>query len=88
MGVFLHLQLLDTRTPFYEILCELGEQDRAERYRASGKDYWKLIPSYEDETPVERLVTVIRQERERLNAEIEMLNQRKDLLDTILSEYE
>ena len=82
------MQLLDTRIPFYDILYELEEQDRAERYRASGKDYWKLIPSYEDETPVERLVTVIRQERERLNTEIETLHQRKAQLDAILSEYE
>ena len=31
---------------------------------------------------------VIRQERERLDAEIEMLNQRKAQLDAILSDYE
>ena len=82
------IRLQDSYTPFYDGLCKLEEQDSAERYRASGKDYWKLIPSYEDETPVERLVTVIRQERERLNAEIETLHQRKAQLDAILGEYE
>ena len=81
-------QLRDPRWYCYSELCELEEQERAERYRESGKDYWKLIPCYEDNTPVERLVTVIRQERERLDTEIETLHQRKAQLDAILSDYE
>ena len=82
------IQLEDAYTPFYDALCKLEEQDRAERYRERGRDYWKLIPCYEDGTPVERLVAVIRQERERLDAEIETLHQRKAQLDAILSNYE
>ena len=42
-------QLRDPRAYCYSSLRELEEQERAERYRESGKDYWKLIPSYEDE---------------------------------------
>ena len=82
------IQLEDSYTPFYDALCKLEEQDGAERYRASGRDYWKLIPSYENGALVERLVTVIRQERERLDAEIDALHQRKAQLDAILSDYE
>ena len=82
------MQLLDPYTPFYGRLRELERQGSAVRHRDSGRDYWKLIPSYKDETPVERLVAIIRQERERLDAEIEMLNQRKVQLDAILSESE
>ena len=81
-------QLRDRRAYCYSSLCELEGQERAERYRESGKDYWKLIPCYEDNTPVERLVAVIRQEYERLDAEIETLHQRKAQLDAILSDYE
>ena len=81
-------QLLDRRAYCYNNLCELEGQERAERYRESGRDYWKLIPCYEDNTPVERLVAVIRQEYERLDAEIETLHQRKAQLDAILSNYE
>ena len=82
------IQLLDTHTPFYGRLRELEGQDKAERYRSSGKDLWKLIPSYENESPDRRLVRVIQQERERLGAEIETLRQRVTQLDIILSEYE
>ena len=81
-------QLLDPRAYCYSSLRELKGQERAERYRESGRDYWKLIPCYEDNTPVERLVAVIRQEYERLDAEIETLHQRKAQLDAILSESE
>ena len=82
------MQLMDTYTPFYGRLRELVKQGSAVQHKASGRDYWKLIPCYEDGTPVERLVAVIRQERERLDAEIETLHQRKAQLDAILSNYE
>jgi len=82
------IQLLDTHTPFYGRLRELEGQGKAERYRNSGKDLWKLIPSYEDEFPIGRLVAVIQQERERLRTEIETLRQRIAQLDTILNDYE
>ena len=82
------IQLEDTYTPFASALIKLEEEDKAERYRERGRDYWKLIPCYEDDTPVERLVAVIRQEYERLDTKIETLHQRKAQLDAILSEYE
>ena len=44
------MQLLDSYTPFYGRLRELEKQGSAVRHRASGRDYWKLIPSYKDET--------------------------------------
>ena len=40
-------QLLDRRVYCYSSLRELEEQGRAERYRESRTDYWKLIPCYE-----------------------------------------
>ncbi len=41
-------RLLDPRAYCYSSLRELEGQERAERYRESGRDYWKLIPCYED----------------------------------------
>lgn len=82
------IQLLERHAPFYGALRELERQGSAERYRSSGEDFWKLIPCYEDNTPVRTLLSVIQQERERLSAEIETLRQRIAQLDAILNEYE
>ena len=48
-------QLRDRRAYCYSELRELEEQGRAERNRGSRTHYWKLIPCYEDDTPVERI---------------------------------
>ena len=37
-------QLKDFHTHTYDILCEMEEEGRAERYRDGGRDYWKLLP--------------------------------------------
>ena len=33
------IQLEDAYTPFYDALCKLEEQEKAERYRERGRDY-------------------------------------------------
>ena len=45
-------QLRDPRCYCYSSLRELEAKGRAERDRASRPHYWKLIPCYEDDTPV------------------------------------
>ena len=37
-------QLKDFHTNTYDILREMEEKGRAERYRDAGRDYWKLLP--------------------------------------------
>ena len=74
------------RGPFRDELSKLKKQGKAEVDRHSREHLWKLIPSYEDESPIGRLVAVIQQERERLDAEIETLRQRVTQLDAILNE--
>jgi hypothetical protein len=46
-------QLRDPRCYCYSSLRELEGQGRAERCRKSRSHYWKLIPSYEDNTQSE-----------------------------------
>ena len=45
--------LRDPRCYCYSSLCELEAEVRAERDRSTRPHYWKLIPCYEDDTPVE-----------------------------------
>ena len=45
-------QLRDPRCYCYSSLCELEAKGRAERDKESKPHYWKLIPCYEDDTPV------------------------------------
>ena len=37
-------QLKDFHTNTYDILREMEDEGRAERYRDAGRDYWKLLP--------------------------------------------
>ena len=79
-------ELINPHAAVYGVLRELVRQEILESYKEAGERYFR-VPS-ETPDPVERLIRVIQQERERLDVEIETLNQRKALLDTILSEYE
>ena len=79
-------ELVNPHSAVYGVLRELVRQDILESYKEAGERYFR-VPS-ETPDPVERLVRVIQQERERLDVEIETLSRRKELLDTILSEYE
>ena len=73
--------------PLYGVLRELVRHGILESYVGKRGTVILELPS-DTPNPVESLLRVIRQERERLDEEIEILNQRKEQLDTILSEYE
>ena len=79
-------ELINPHAATYGVLRELVRHGILESYIEAGDRYFK-VPS-DAPNPVESLLRVIRQERERLDEEIKILNQRKEQLDTILSEYE
>ena len=79
-------ELINPHAAVYGVLRELVRREILESYTEAGERYFRLLSDTPD--TVEKLIRVIRQERERLNEVMETLNQRKNLLDTILSEYE
>lgn len=79
-------ELVNPHSAVYGVLRELVRQEILESYKEAGQRYFRV--PLETSDLVERLVRVILQERERLDVEIETLSRRKELLDTILSEYE
>lgn len=68
------------------ILEELRDAGRVEKIVESGRVFFRSFNESRD--PIDRLVAVIRQERERIEADIASLENRKAQLDTILSEYD
>ena len=79
-------ELVNPHSAVYGVLRELVRHEILETRTEARKRYFR-VPS-DTSSPVENLLRVIRQERERIDEEIETLNQRKEKLDTILSEYE
>lgn len=79
-------ELVNPHSAVYGVLRELVRRKILESYKEAGERYFRVPLDSPD--PVKRLVRVIQQERERLDVEIGTLSRRKELLDTILSEYE
>ena len=79
-------ELINLHSAVYGVLRELERNKRVESRTEAGQRYYRLIPS--DVSKVESLLRVIREERERLDEQIEALSQRRDHLDIILREYD
>ena len=69
------------------VLEELREAGRVEKIVDSSRRV-SFRSTNDNRDPIDRLVDVIRQERERIETDIASLENRKIQLDTILSEYD
>ena len=81
-------ELVNPHASVYSVLCEMVRRGILESRKEAGNRYFRVPSPPPPSDPIESLLRVIRQERERLDAERETLHQRKAQLDTILSDYE
>lgn len=76
-------RILDSYGPTREVLLELYDAGRVERIKSGNRVTFRTPPVG---SPVERLIQILKQERERVLAEIRPLEERKAELDALLIE--
>lgn len=77
-------KILDQNSPVYGVLQEFVRDKKLERKKERGITYYRSVHLND---PVQNLLIVIREEYERLDTEIALLENRKVQLEILLSEH-